>query len=209
MVVHSTTKYLNGHSDSVGGAVIAADAAVHEQLHWWANCPGLPGSPFAGFLTQRELRSLHARIAVHERNARAVVEALRRHPVVGRVFHPGPPFHPGHDIAARQQNGYGAIVSFELVGGIQSVRTLLDGLRHFSLAESLGGLESLVAHPVTMTHAAMDPEARARAGITDALLRLSVGIEDEKDLVADVTSGLDRAEQQLASRPSRANAPPG
>jgi cystathionine gamma-synthase len=197
LVVHSTTKYLNGHSDVVGGAVVAATQTLHEELTWWANCLGLTGAPFDSFLTLRGLRTLHARLALHAANAEAVVDMLVAHPAVARVHFPGLRQHPGHAIAAAQQRAFGAMVSFELVGGMAGVRACVEGLRLFSLAESLGGVESLIAHPATMTHAAMDPDARARAGISESLLRLSVGIESAADLVADLRAGLDRA---LAAR---------
>ncbi len=192
VVLHSTTKYLNGHSDVVGGAIVAKDAEAAENYAWWANVLGLTGSPFDSYLTTRGLRTLHARMAAHEQNARAVAEALLGHPAVRTVYYPGLPDHPGHDIAARQQHGFGAIVSFELADET-AVRAFLAGLRCFSLAESLGGVESLVDHPVSMTHSSMTPEAQELAGITDGLIRLSVGIEDPRDLVGDLTAGLDRA----------------
>jgi cystathionine gamma-synthase len=193
LVVHSTTKYLNGHSDVVGGAVVARDPALHTELAWWANCLGLTGSPFDSYLTLRGLRTLHARMRVHLENAAAVVAVLQHHPAVAKVHYPGLPDHPGHALAALQQQGFGAMVSCELAGGEQAVRAFLDGLRHFALAESLGGVESLVAHPATMTHASMDPDARRTAGIGEGLLRLSVGIEDARDLCADLEAALDRA----------------
>jgi cystathionine gamma-synthase len=155
IVVHSTTKYLNGHSDVVGGAVVTKDAALGEELAFWANAIGLTGAPFDSYLTLRGIRTLQARCRVHEENAQAVVELLTRHPAVARVCYPGLPGHPGHAIARRQQHGYGAMVSFELHGGEPAVRAFLDGLEYFTLAESLGGVESLVAHPATMTHASM------------------------------------------------------
>ncbi len=178
VVVHSTTKYLNGHSDVVGGAVIARDPALHENLAWWANCLGLTGAPFDSFLTLRGLRTLHARLRVHEENTRELVALLDGHPAVARVYWPGLPSHPGHQLAARQQRSFGAMLSCELRGGMPAVAALVEGLEHFALAESLGGVESLIAHPATMTHASMDPAARTLAGIGDGLLRLSVGIED-------------------------------
>jgi cystathionine gamma-synthase len=189
LVVHSTTKYLNGHSDVVGGAVIARDPAVGADLAWWANCLGLTGAPFDSWLTLRGVRTLSARMAQHLRNAELVAQALVDHPAVRRVHWPGLPDHPGHDLARRQQDGFGAIVSFELVDD-GAVATVVEHLRCFTLAESLGGVESLVAHPATMTHASMSAEARAAAGISDSLLRLSVGIEDPRDLVADVIVAL-------------------
>lgn len=207
LVLHSTTKYVNGHSDVVGGAVIARDAEVHQQLLWWANALGLTGSPFDAFLTLRGLRTLDARLRVHQENAAALVDLLQQHPAVANVFYPGLATHPGHAVAARQQRGFGAMISFELHGGEDAVRALVDGLHCFTLAESLGGVESLVAHPATMTHAAMTPEARATAGIGDGLLRLSVGIEATGDLLADLGAGLERAQQVVdALRLARADA---
>ncbi len=193
LAIHSTTKYLNGHSDVVGGAVVARDPQLLKDIAWWANCLGITGSPFDSYLTLRGLRTLHARMRVHQENVVAVVESLKAHPAVSRIYWPGLPEHPGHTVAAAQQDGFGAMVSFELEGGEPAVRAFVDGLRCFSLAESLGGVESLVAHPATMTHASMDAEARRRAGIGDGLLRLSVGIEAAEDLAADVKAGLDRA----------------
>ena len=193
LVVHSTTKYLNGHSDVVGGAVIAATAELHEQVRWWGNCIGVTGAPFDSFLTLRGLRTLHARMRAHGENAQRIAELLTRHPAVARVYYPGLAAHPGHDIARRQQRGFGAMVSFDLVGGVENVKALLDSMELFSLAESLGGVESLVAHPASMTHAAMDAAARERAGISATLVRLSIGIEDGDDLARDLTAGLEAA----------------
>ncbi|HVI26259.1 MAG TPA: cystathionine gamma-synthase [Xanthomonadaceae bacterium] len=194
--VHSTTKYVNGHSDVVGGAVVARDAGAHEQLVWWANALGLAGSPFDSFLTLRGLRTLDARLRVHQENAQAIAALLDGHPAVRALHYPGLPGHPQHALAARQQSGFGAMLSLDLDGGAtgdgRAVRAFLDGLRCFTLAESLGGVESLVAHPATMTHAAMTPEARAAAGIGDGLLRLSVGIEHADDLCADLEAALTR-----------------
>ncbi|WP_300616447.1 cystathionine gamma-synthase [Dokdonella sp.] len=194
VVVHSTTKYINGHSDVVGGAVVARDTETAQQLAWWANCLGLTGAPFDSFLTLRGLRTLAPRLRAHEENAARVAALLDAHPVVSRVYWPGLASHPGHALAARQQYGFGAMLSFELDGGLPAIEAFLDGLKYFSLAESLGGVESLVAHPASMTHASMAPEARRKAGIGDALLRLSVGIEDGADLCADVEAGLARAQ---------------
>ena len=193
LVVHSTTKYLNGHSDVVGGAVIAATAELHEQVRWWGNCIGVTGAPFDSFLTLRGLRTLHARMRAHAENAQRIADLLTRHPAVARVYYPGLAAHPGHDIARRQQRGFGAMVSFDLVGGVENVKALLDSMELFSLAESLGGVESLVAHPASMTHAAMDAAARERAGISATLVRLSIGIEDGDDLARDLTAGLEAA----------------
>jgi cystathionine gamma-synthase len=193
LVVHSTTKYLNGHSDVVGGVVVATRPELTQELAWWGNCLGVTGAPFDSYLTLRGLRTLQARLRVHEENAHAIVDLLGAHPAVRRVYYPGISTHPGHSVAAAQQRGFGAMVSFELTGGLAAVTAFANGLECFSLAESLGGVESLVAHPASMTHAAMDAEARARAGISDSLLRLSVGIEDKRDLVADLAAGLARA----------------
>ncbi len=191
LVVHSTTKYLNGHSDVVGGAVIAADSAVATELAWWANCLGLTGAPFDSYLTLRGVRTLAARMRVHCENSARVVSALCNHPAVARVHYPGLPSHPGHSVAVLQQDDFGAIVSFELHDGVDAAERLVGALRCFTLAESLGGVESLIAHPATMTHAAMGPEARETAGISDGLLRLSVGIEHADDLVDDLVQALD------------------
>jgi cystathionine gamma-synthase len=193
LVLHSTTKYLNGHSDVVGGAVVARDKALHEQLVWWANCLGVTGAPFDSFLTLRGLRTLHVRLQQHASNSVELAQWLNGQPNVNKVYYPGLPSHPGHDVARRQQRAFGAIVTFDLAGGHDAVREFVKDLRCFSLAESLGGVESLVAHPATMTHAAMDPVARQKAGLVDGLLRLSVGIEALEDLQADLAAGLERA----------------
>lgn len=190
LVVHSTTKYINGHSDVVGGAVIAARAEDAQQLAWWANALGMTGSAFDSFLTLRGLRTLHARIALHEANSNALASWLATQRGIRRVLYPGLPTHPGHEVARRQQKGFGAIITLEIDGGIPAVERFVGALELFSLAESLGGVESLVAHPATMTHAAMDPEARAAAGLVDGLLRLSVGIEAENDLRRDLDQAL-------------------
>ncbi|NDK38220.1 O-succinylhomoserine (thiol)-lyase [Pseudoxanthomonas gei] len=200
VVLHSTTKYINGHSDVVGGAVIAREAETLEKLVWWANALGLTGSPFDSFLTLRGLRTLDARLRVHQENATAIATLLDGHPVVSRVYFPGLASHPGHAVAVRQQKGFGAMLSVELHGGEAAVRAFVDGLQYFTLAESLGGVESLIAHPATMTHAAMTPEARAKAGISDGLLRLSVGIESSEDLLADLSLALRRAERVAAGQ---------
>jgi cystathionine gamma-synthase len=192
LVVHSTTKYINGHSDVVGGAVVSRTAELHESVAWWANALGLTGSPFDSFLTLRGLRTLDARLRVHQENAQALASWLADQPGVARVHYPGLASHPGHALAARQQKGFGAMVGLELEGGEAAVRAFVDGLRCFTLAESLGGVESLIAHPATMTHAAMAPEARVAAGITDGLLRLSIGIEALEDLREDLDDALAR-----------------
>jgi cystathionine gamma-synthase len=200
VVVHSTTKYLNGHSDVVGGAVIWKDAAYGEQLAWWCNCLGLSGAPVDSFLTLRGVRTLQPRLKEHQANALAMARYLHDHAFVEKVYFPGLPSHPGHELARRQQRGFGAMLSFELAGGESSARVFVDGLRYFSLAESLGGVESLIAHPATMTHASMDAAARARAGIGDGLLRLSVGIEAAEDLLSDLDAGLHRVDALVNAR---------
>ena len=212
LVVHSTTKYINGHSDVVGGAVVARDAELHAQLAWWANAIGLTGSPFDSFLTLRGLRTLDARLRVHQENAAALAEWLDGQPGVAKVHYPGLPSHPGHALAARQQHGFGAMLSIELDGGAgddqrAAVRAFVDGLDCFTLAESLGGVESLVAHPATMTHAAMAPDARAAAGISEGLLRLSIGIEALEDLQADLAAALARVAARSDARRTPAPLP--
>ena len=192
VVVHSATKYLNGHSDVVAGAIVAASAERVEELAWWANTLGVTGSAFDAYLALRGLRTLHLRMAAAQANAAAVVELLTSHPAVRAVHYPGLANHPQHELAVRQMDGFGAIVTFD-VGSGAAVRALVEGLDYFCLAESLGGVESLVSHPATMTHASMPADVRATAGITDGMLRLSLGVEDASDLVADLRAGLDRA----------------
>ena len=179
----------------VGGAVVSKGPELLERIAWWANCLGVTGAPFDSYLTLRGVRTLQARSRVHEENALAVVEALNGHTAVKALYHPSLPGHPGHEVAARQQLGWGSLVSFELYGGRAGVDAFLDGLEHHTLAEPLGGVESLIAHPATMTHASMDEDARAIAGISEGLLRLSVGIEDATDLVADLRAALARAQE--------------
>jgi cystathionine gamma-synthase len=192
IVVHSATKYLNGHSDVVAGAIVAADAERLAHLAWWANTLGVTGGALDSYLTLRGLRTLHLRMAQAQRNAQAVVELLLGHPAVTAVHYPGLEDHPQHELAVRQQDGFGAIVTFD-VGTEAAVRAVVEGLDFFCLAESLGGVESLVSHPATMTHASMPEDIRVAAGITDGMLRLSLGVEDPVDLVADLRAGLDRA----------------
>jgi cystathionine gamma-synthase len=199
-VVHSTTKYINGHSDVVGGAVVAKTAEHQQQLTWWANALGITGAPFDSFLTLRGLRTLDVRLRAHQENTAALVDLLQAHPAVRALHYPGLASHPGHALAARQQKGFGAMLSLELDGDTDAVRAFIEGLEYFTLAESLGGVESLIAHPATMTHAAMTAEARAAAGIGDGLLRLSVGIEHADDLVADIAAALDRALAVIEAR---------
>ena len=190
IVIHSTTKYINGHSDIVGGAAIARDPAMLEQLQWWANALGLTGAPFDSYLTLRGLRTLEARLRIQQDNCASIAELLAGDPHVAAVHYPGLPSHPGHVLAARQQDGFGAMLSFDLQGGYEAVQRFTADLSCITVAESLGGVESLIAYPVTMSHAALSEQERARAGIGEGLLRLSVGIENVEDLIADIREAL-------------------
>ena len=191
IVLHSTTKYINGHSDVVGGVVVARDPGMVEELGWWANCLGLTGSPFDSFQALRGLRTLGVRYERQSANAAAIAAFLADHSRVETVFYPGLAQHAGHAVAARQQKSFGAMISFEVDAQTDRVPELLKRLELFTLAESLGGVESLVAHPGTMTHAALSAEDQAAAGIGAGLLRLSIGIENLDDLVADLAAGLE------------------
>ncbi len=186
IVVHSTTKYINGHSDVVGGAVIAATQELGDELAWWANNIGITGAPFDSYLTLRGLRTLNVRLKQHQENAFAIAEYLENSPYVSQVYYPGLASHPQHELAKAQQRGFGGMVSFDIKGDINDAAAFLTSLKDFSLAESLGGVESLICHPATMTHAGMEPKARLEAGVGDTLIRISVGIEDVKDLIADL-----------------------
>jgi cystathionine gamma-synthase len=188
-VIHSTTKYLNGHSDVVGGVVIAANKKDVEELASWANITGVTGSPFDAYLTLRGVRTLFPRMDCQQRTAAAIATFLEQHKSVSAVYYPGLLAHPGHEIAKRQQAGFGAMLSFEIAGGVDDVRKFVESLEIITLAESLGGVESLIAHPATMTHAGMSLEARRAAGISDSLLRLSIGLESETDLLSDIATG--------------------
>lgn len=192
VVVHSTTKFINGHSDVIGGAVLAADPEIGEKLAWWANCTGVTGAPFDAYLTLRGLRTLYPRLERQEATTHRLVDALDGDARVARIHYPGLASHPGHDIAARQQSGFGSMLSIELSEGVNAIE-FTKALSLFTIAESLGGFESLVCLPATMTHAAMPPEARQEAGISDALIRLSVGLEHVDDLVADIDAALTAA----------------
>lgn len=193
LVIHSTTKYLNGHSDVVGGCVVAANDELAATLAYWANCIGITGAPFDSYLTLRGIRTLHPRIRQHEENASLIANVLDEHELIDRVYYPGLASHPGHDIARRQQRGFGGMVSFDLAGGEAQLRSFVENLKYFSLAESLGGVESLVCHPASMTHAPVGEEALAEAGIGQSLIRLSVGLESGEDLVADLLGALEAA----------------
>ncbi|MDO6547361.1 cystathionine gamma-synthase [Pseudoalteromonas carrageenovora] len=185
IVVHSTTKYINGHSDVVGGAVIAATQELGDELAWWANNIGITGAPFDSYLTLRGLRTLNVRLRQHQENALAIAKYLESSEFVSQVYYPGLESHPQHALAKAQQLGFGGMVSFDIKGDVNDAAAFLTSLEAFSLAESLGGVESLICHPATMTHAGMEPKARLEAGVGDTLIRISVGIEDINDLVAD------------------------
>ncbi|HWT46442.1 MAG TPA: aminotransferase class I/II-fold pyridoxal phosphate-dependent enzyme [Vicinamibacterales bacterium] len=191
LVVHSVTKYLGGHSDLIQGAVLARDAAVFEPVKFLQNATGAVPSAFDCWLTLRGLKTLELRMQRHEENARRIADALDAHPLVRRVYYPGLPSHPGHEIAARQMTGFGGMVSFELDGTVEEVVSFVSSRRFFALAESLGGVKALVCHPARMTHASIPAADRAALGLADTLVRLSPGCEHPRDLVADLVSGLD------------------
>jgi cystathionine gamma-synthase len=190
VVVHSTTKYLNGHSDVVGGAVVVKTAALAERTHFLVNALGQGASPFDCWLVLRGLKTLAPRMKEHEKNARAVAEFLEGHPQVAKVYYPGLKNHPHHELARRQQHGFGGMVSFEVRGGVEHVHHVLRSVKIFLLAESLGGVESLIEHPFSMSHASMRPELRAKAGINEQVIRLSIGLEDVADLIEDLDQAL-------------------
>ncbi len=200
LVVHSTTKYIKGDSDVLGGAVLAKTEELAEKVKWWANCIGTAAAPFDCLLTTRGLRTLNVRMKQHLENTEKVLQFLQQHPAIEKIHYPGLTEHPGHEIAKKQQHHFGAMLSFELKGGFKEVKALVNHLKYFTLAESLGGVESLVCHPATMTHAAMAPEAQKHAGIKENLIRLSVGIEQADDLIADLEYGLNRCQIQPISR---------
>ena len=190
IVVHSTTKYLNGHSDVVGGAVVAADQGIGDRIQYLLNAMGTGQSPFDSWLVLRGIKTLAPRMRVHIENAGRVAGYLVSHPKVGKVYYPGLPQHPGHEIAKRQMKGFGGIISFEAKGGLPEVNGIMKRLCLFSLAESLGGTDSLVEHPATMSHASMPAPAREKAGIGPNLIRLSIGLENWEDLIEDLEQAL-------------------
>jgi cystathionine gamma-lyase len=191
LVMHSTTKYVGGHSDVVGGFVATSRDDLWNRLKFSQNAVGAVPGPFDSWLTLRGLKTLFARMQVHEANARAIAAWLAKHPEVLHVYYPGLPEHPGHDIHRSQASGFGGIISFRVRGGLERARAVCSATRVFFLAESLGGVESLIEHPAIMTHASVPAENRARLGITDDLIRLSVGIEHRDDLIADLDEALD------------------
>jgi cystathionine gamma-synthase len=190
IIVHSTTKYLNGHSDVVGGAIVARTPAHAERLQYLCNALGQGASPFDCWLVLRGIKTLVPRMRLHEQNAMEVAQFLAGHPRVKRVIYPGLKSHPHHALARKQQSGFGGMVSFELAGGLEDVHRVLRRVKIFALAESLGGVESLIDHPESMTHASMDPSLRAAAGITESIIRLSVGLEDVQDLLDDLDGAM-------------------
>jgi cystathionine gamma-synthase len=190
IVIHSTTKFLNGHSDVIGGAVVAADAGRIQDMAEWANIIGTTGSPMDAYMTLRGVRTLFPRVEAQQKTALELAAFLAGHPRVTAVHYPGLETHPGHHIALRQQRGFGAMLSFEISGDVAGLRKVIEDFRLFTLAESLGGVESLVAHPATMTHVSLSEDARAVAGIRDNLLRLSVGLEAVEDLREDLDHAL-------------------
>ncbi len=190
IVFHSTTKFLNGHSDVVGGCVVTSDELILEDLEFWANSLGLIGAPFDSYMTLRGMRTLELRVTRAQENAEKVANMLHTHPKVSKVYYPGLKDHVGHEIAASQQDGFGAMLSFEVDGDASS---FVDNLNIFKLAQSLGGTESLINHPASMTHVSMGEEAREKAGVTDSLLRLSIGVEHIDDLINDLRNALDNA----------------
>ncbi|MFV8438702.1 O-succinylhomoserine (thiol)-lyase [Vibrio owensii] len=194
-VIHSTTKYINGHSDVIGGVVITKSEEHAEELAWWGNCIGATGTPFDSYMTLRGIRTLGARMRVHEESSQQVLAYLQTQSLVAKIYHPSLPEHPGHDIAKKQQSGFGSMLSFEFAGSFEQLKVFVKELELFSLAESLGGVESLICHPASMTHRAMGEEALAEAGVSQQLLRLSVGLEDAQDLIADLEQAFAKAAQ--------------
>ncbi|HEY6541590.1 MAG TPA: cystathionine gamma-synthase [Ktedonobacteraceae bacterium] len=191
IVVHSTTKYINGHSDVIGGALVTSNEEVYQSIKFYQNAAGGVPGPFDSWLTLRGIKTLAVRMRQHETNALAVARFLREHPRVEKVYYPGLPSHPDHELAKRQMSGFGGMVSFQFKGSYSDVAQMVRGFRVFALAESLGGIESLVCHPASMTHGSIPKDIREARGLTDTLLRLSVGIEDIDDILGDLEQALD------------------
>lgn len=190
IVVHSTTKYINGHSDVVGGMAVLNDDELAERLRFLQNSMGAIPGPWDSWLVMRGIKTLHVRMAQHGKSAMTIAKWLEKHPKIERVVYPGLDSHPQHQIAKSQMSGFGGMITFFVKGGLPVARTMLENVKIFALAESLGGVESLIEHPAIMTHASVPPEVRAELGISDALIRLSVGIEDLDDLIADLEQAL-------------------
>lgn len=191
IVMHSVTKYLGGHSDVIMGALVLNDDDLAEKLYFLQNASGAVPGPQDSFLVLRGIKTLHVRMQRHCENAREIAQFLNDHPHVKQIYWPGLVSHPNHEIARRQMKDFGGMLSFEMTGGIEKINPFLKKLRYFTLAESLGGIESLVGHPASMTHASIPAEERVKSGVTDTLIRLSVGIEDVEDLIADLQNALD------------------
>ncbi|HTP30453.1 MAG TPA: cystathionine gamma-synthase [Anaeromyxobacteraceae bacterium] len=199
LVTHSTTKYLNGHSDLVGGAIMTNDGDLHERLRFLQNAVGAVPSPFDSFLVLRGLKTLHVRMERHAFNAMEIARFLERHPQVEQACYPGLPSHPQHALAMRQMKGFGGMLTFVIRGGLPAARALLKAVRIFACAESLGGVESLIEHPAIMTHASLPPENRRALGIADGFIRVSCGIENVEDLIADLERGFSAARNAASS----------
>lgn len=196
-VIHSTTKYINGHSDVIGGVIVTKTAEHAEELAWWGNCIGATGTPFDSYMTLRGIRTLGARMKVHEESSAQILRYLQEQELVSTIYHPSLPDHPGHEIAKKQQSGFGSMLSFELAGSFEQLKVFVGALELFSLAESLGGVESLICHPASMTHRAMGEAALAEAGVSQLLLRLSVGLEDTEDLISDLEQAFIKAKESI------------
>jgi cystathionine gamma-synthase len=192
IVMHSTTKYINGHSDIIGGALITNNHEILLKLKFWANALGITGSPFDSYLTLRGLRTLSIRMEKHEKNATAIVELLSKHPKIDKIYYPGLTSHPSHTIAKKQQSGFGGMLSFEILGGLAEVKSFIKGAKILPLAASLGGFESLVSHPYTMTHGNLTPNQKKEVGISESLIRISAGLENTEDLLEAVNLGLEK-----------------
>ena len=192
IVMHSTTKYINGHSDVIGGALITNNHEILLKLKFWANALGITGSPFDSYLTLRGLRTLSIRMQKHEKNATAIVKLLSNHPKIDKVYYPGLASHPSHAIAKKQQSGFGGMLSFEILGGLAEVKSFIKEIKILPLAASLGGFESLVSHPYTMTHGNLTPNQKKEVGISESLIRISAGLENTEDLLEAVNLGLEK-----------------
>jgi cystathionine gamma-lyase len=190
IVLHSATKYLNGHSDIVNGVVVCKDKALADRIYFLQNSIGAVAGPMDSWLALRGLKTLHLRMERHDQNARVIADFLVKHPKVEKVIYPGLTSHPGHKIALKQMSGFGGMISFTVKGGLEAAKKIVEGTRLFALAESLGGVESLIEHPAIMTHASVPPENRAKLGIADSMVRISVGIENQQDLIADLQRAL-------------------
>ena len=200
VVLHSTTKYMGGHSDVVGGAIVTSNDEVEERLRFHQNAVGAVPGPFDSWLVMRGLKTLSLRMKEHCKNAEAIAKHLEKHPAIEKVFYPGLTSHPQHELAKKQMHGFGGMVSCVVRGGLENARKVLNNTKLFALAESLGGVESLIGHPATMTHASIPKEIREERGISDGLIRLSCGIEDVEDLIADLDNALAKIESAALAR---------